>query len=459
MQSLSLTPRIPLSLALTADTRDPSVPVFDVTDFGARGDQVADDTVPILNAIAAAKAAGGGKVRFPVTSKNWFLLSDEIVLPSDFGSAPGTPGTIILEGSGMGTTVLQWSVDLGTGKYGIRQESNSGHYHAIRDLRLRGPGTPGTKGVAPANMSGIKATSQMLVERFYATGFWAGIDSAGDHHTVRDFISTGNYYGIYLSCPGGDIRYERGQATGNTLASLGFAASTTPNGMHFEDVHMGFGPYGIYYNGASLSSDSVEFVNCPVEDWGNSMIYAPNLTLSNWFFVNCVGGTQNDAQKVTASPKDYGIVAADLINCTMVGECFAQAGAVGWLSGNCDDLTGIGAVTLVQSLIASNLPVGQNGSFSGTFRHGSSEFRFVKVSSGSVAQFSLVGDDGLNVRPFASNAMYPLGGVAATAGSANDGILVCVGSRDGFKVLVDGAAAVNQWVGVSGSAATKGPCG
>lgn len=38
---------------------------FDVTQYGAKGDNSTDDTTAVRAAFAAAKAAGGGSVRFP----------------------------------------------------------------------------------------------------------------------------------------------------------------------------------------------------------------------------------------------------------------------------------------------------------------------------------------------------------------------------------------------------------
>lgn len=69
--------------------------VFDVRDYLAIGDGVADDTTPILNALSAANAAGGGCVYLPVGT---YKTSASIVIPGD---------NIVLKGESEGSTTIK----------------------------------------------------------------------------------------------------------------------------------------------------------------------------------------------------------------------------------------------------------------------------------------------------------------------------------------------------------------
>ena len=72
--------------------------VFNVRDFGAKGDDVADDTAAIREALAAAEKNGGGVVYFPWGT---YRLNDWI----------GVPEKTILRGEVRDGSVLKWPVD------------------------------------------------------------------------------------------------------------------------------------------------------------------------------------------------------------------------------------------------------------------------------------------------------------------------------------------------------------
>jgi hypothetical protein len=72
--------------------------IFDVKEFGAKGDGLADDTAAIRAALDAAKQNGGGIVSLPWGT---FRLKDYLVIPE----------RTVLRGAGRDCTVLQWPVD------------------------------------------------------------------------------------------------------------------------------------------------------------------------------------------------------------------------------------------------------------------------------------------------------------------------------------------------------------
>ena len=89
------------SLPFTIEIRKPDAwpdQVFNVRDFGAKGDDVADDTPAVREALAAAGKNGGGIVLFPWGTyrlKEWLFI----------------PERTTLRGAGREATLLKWPVD------------------------------------------------------------------------------------------------------------------------------------------------------------------------------------------------------------------------------------------------------------------------------------------------------------------------------------------------------------
>ncbi|MFC8519519.1 glycosyl hydrolase family 28 protein [Streptomyces sp. NPDC057257] len=75
--------------ALAAPHTAPQAAVYDVRDYGAKGDGSANDTPAINKAITAANSAGGGTVRFPAgkyKSKNTIHMKSNVTLQVDTGA-------------------------------------------------------------------------------------------------------------------------------------------------------------------------------------------------------------------------------------------------------------------------------------------------------------------------------------------------------------------------------------
>lgn len=89
------------SLPIEVKVKNPDIwpdKVFNVKDFGAKGDDVTDDTVAISSALAAAATNNGGVVYLPwgtYRMSNWIYI----------------PERTILRGEGRDATLLKWPVD------------------------------------------------------------------------------------------------------------------------------------------------------------------------------------------------------------------------------------------------------------------------------------------------------------------------------------------------------------
>ena len=109
---------------------------FNVTDHGAVGDGVTDDTAAVQSAITAADAAGGGIAFLP---RGTYLVSSSLVMTND---------NTTLQGAGRSATVIKTVSDAPIIKW--QTASNL----CVRDLQLLGDGDSGK-----TNQRGIEVTT------------------------------------------------------------------------------------------------------------------------------------------------------------------------------------------------------------------------------------------------------------------------------------------------------------
>jgi hypothetical protein len=116
--------------------------VYNVKDYGAKGDGVTDDDAAVQAAITAANAANGGIIYFPAGT---YLISGQIRIPDDGGNIPANK-SFTLRGAGdsangiaqppLGGTILKLSYN---GTIGKIISYGSGTLH-VENLTLQEPG-------------------------------------------------------------------------------------------------------------------------------------------------------------------------------------------------------------------------------------------------------------------------------------------------------------------------------
>lgn len=174
---------------------------FDVRDFGAVGDGVTDDLPAIREAIAQAKAAGGGRILFP-PSHNPYLVSDTIHVDADHTHLIGPGATLKLK-PGAGRMDL---LRVGTCVDGARS----------------GPVQPVIKHITVEGFTLDGSYHSQVQERVgnHPRGIWIG---RATHVTVKDLMIRDTYCGLSFG-PGA----RDGQAIDVTVTDWnhdGFAAS------------------------------------------------------------------------------------------------------------------------------------------------------------------------------------------------------------------------------------------
>lgn len=123
-----------------------TIPVFNVLDYGAAGDGVADDTAEIQAAIDAAEAAGGGTVYFP---EGTYAISAPVTVDSNYVRLMGEGYSSRIVGSNTGSQIYV----------------NTVTFFYISDLYISGNGTYS----ANKGCINVESSTQVLIERCFCT--------------------------------------------------------------------------------------------------------------------------------------------------------------------------------------------------------------------------------------------------------------------------------------------------
>lgn len=217
--------------------------VFDLHDYGAIGDDSADDTQAFSQAFTEMQAAGGGLLQVPGGT---FVVSSTLTTPAD---------NIWIQGSGIQNTVIKAAAGLsGTTNLLVLNKN----FNGVSDLLIDG------------NLAGQDCLVVQSNDRAWVRDVY--IQNAGRHGMTLSSANSGNYRDIKIkSCVGDGLLISSG--TDNDWVSLwvgqcalGVRIQGVTNA--FTNAHI----WGNIGNGVEVRASSVRFVNSFIETNGTDGI-------------------------------------------------------------------------------------------------------------------------------------------------------------------------------------------
>jgi hypothetical protein len=277
---------------------------YNVTAYGALGNDSNDDAPAVKQAVAAAVAAGGGCVYLPAGT---YRCLSQIVLPPDTA--------VDLVGDGMGVSTLHFPTDLGSGQAAVDFSSvtlTTDTVHVFRDISLLGPRLVDKLGQSPAQMDGIRLVTGIVLDRCYIAWFHSGCVVVGDHQSLYSCRIKNNYYGLYLAAGAptyGNQTIVAGDLTGAKFAAIGIAAGAFLDASVLINVAFGFEPFCFFAEQGTRISTQLSgtlFANCGFESVGNALYYeqTPATSAINGCIWEPLAFTWNPAFRLSAWPRD-----------------------------------------------------------------------------------------------------------------------------------------------------------
>ena len=259
--------------------------VFNVKDFGAVGNGVANDTTAVNAAITAAAAVGGGTVFFPAGTyytPTGFIMSNYVRYTGAGGY--GT-SNILTAASHPGLT---WVAGTQLSQVEIDHLTFTGPGYAIRGL-----GTLGTS-PSPYDYLAIASIHDNDFSAALAEGIYGNLILCHIDHNDFGWHGTPGVATRYL--------YSKGDVTGNTsntniISNNRFIGSTAANAVYFEAGYS----LGFYHNDFETNNNTVSVIKLA----GMSSIYFKDL---NWFEYNAGATLVQCVNDTTATLGNYVIV-------------------------------------------------------------------------------------------------------------------------------------------------------
>lgn len=348
-----------------------------------------------------------------------------------------------IRGRGKGATTLKINTDAGSGHYGIDcSASQMATPITIESLELAGPGNGAfTIGVAPANMSGVKSGSKMIMRDVYVQGFYAGIEITSDHESFYSVKSSNNFYNVYetatLSSIGNQT-FVGCDFTGATRASIAVSSNGQFDTVTFVQCHAGFAPVGIYQEafqtGGRPSTVTNSWCDLQFEACGNACILdsAPTTactTLVNVTFIEPVFSAAGTGTYYDNTISTTAAVNVNVSSFRIIGDRTTAIGGTTAIFSNNPAEAGSQSI-----LITDRAPIANefNGSWLGSKYHdvllinGSLASATVCSTIAAVTQGQVLQQQGqaAAVRPFGSDNSYSYIGIAATSAAASSQVAV-----------------------------------
>lgn len=413
--------------------------VFNVMAEGAAGDwngsTGTDDTAAINAAIAKANAAGRGYVLIP----NRHRITSALTATAASVTIGGIHG-------GNWASEIALTADIPINTFAITIGGGSSSRGGVSDLRVTGPGTTATTGAGNVGvLGGTTATTaggvgiagnKALIQRVrVAGGFAYGISWVGNHQHFLDVDVTGcgyNVYGIGGGSTFGDQTFRDCDFTGTRVASIAVAGNNTLDAVTLDNVHCGFGPYGLYGE-TKISKDLLtnsSLSDLAFESIGNAAIYdaTPGKTrvLSNLTWIGGIGGGGGwDATRsISGNSTNYTFDVGSFINCDFNPgnwDVLISGATLGLLSGTVSNVNLRNTASLIVSLLTSGKTVlNASSTLNGCYLWGvyGELMRLCKWGGGIAAVTGDLATFGASLGPFGvtrSTSQVPFGVVAHPA--------------------------------------------
>jgi hypothetical protein len=252
---------------------------------------------------------------------------------------------VLVQGDGVGSTVIAWTADLGLGIYAVKGQGGQHEATHYADIRLNGPRANllPTLGARECGMDGVHAPKWCHMTNVMVAGFGANIVITEDHQKFTRVRSTRGYFNIYFGDNSANpIRGDQG-FFGCTFdfaawANVACHGNNAITDTYWDSTHVGFAPYGFYKfdvlangvpstaaaagGGAVVSTLglvwSSEFHKVQFESQGNACIHDDSTgsgngasTLMDSFFTGCFhswgSGGAVDTYRISTLPRDYAV--------------------------------------------------------------------------------------------------------------------------------------------------------
>lgn len=238
--------------------------VFDIRDYGAKGNGT-DDTAAIQKAINAAAAAGGGQVYVPTGT---WVVSDA----DGSGNALALKSNVNLTGDGAGASLLRLADGAGSptsSLLGVAAGSNL-RDASVSNLGLEGNQAAGVGTISGWSQAGAGTVTNLLIDGVTASGFSGS--------------------GFDLTDPVVNLTVRNSTASNNTLD--GFTLGGALPALTFQDNHgLNNGRNGV---NATLGSEAMSLTDTVASGNGADGIYVHNENGVDTGFFSAIGGDVYD---------------------------------------------------------------------------------------------------------------------------------------------------------------------